>query len=81
MGFTFSSTNIRENNVVFIYEDSAYPGVRRIAGRVRDDIEKVFGAKPIGVETYNFSDTAAFFSYPVFFGRVGKSELLEKLAP
>ncbi len=80
MGFTFSSTNIRENNVVFIYEDSAYPGVRRIAGRVRDDIEKVFGAKPIGVETDNFSDTAAFFSYPVFFGTVGKSELLERLA-
>lgn len=80
MGFTFSNANIKENKLVFIYEECEYSGVRKIAGVVRDDIEKVFGAKPIGVESANFSDTAAFFSYPVFFGTVGKSEMLEKLA-
>lgn len=80
MGFTFSNTNIKDNNIVFIYENSAYSGVRKIAGRVRDDIEKVFRAKPVGVEVENFADTAAFFSYPVFFGTIGKSEMLDKLA-
>ena len=79
MGFIFSNANIRENNIVFIYEESAYPGVRKIAGRVREDIEKVFGAKPAKVHSENFRDTAGSFSYPVFFGTVGKSEMLDKL--
>ena len=80
MPFIFSNANIQENRIVFIYEECAYSGVRRIAGRVRDDIRKVFGTKPIGVEYANFADTAAFFPYPVFFGTVGKSEILDKLA-
>ena len=49
MAFTFSQTNIRENQVVFIYEEGAFSGVRKIAGFVRDDIGKVFGSKPVGV--------------------------------
>ncbi len=80
MGFTFSGPNIRDNQIVFIYEECAFSGVRKIAGRVRDDIAKVFGAKPIGVEYADFHDTAAFYSYPVFFGTVGNSPLLDKLA-
>ena len=54
MAFTFSEADIRENQIVFIYEECAYSGVRKIAGRVREDIEKVFGAKPIGVEYSDF---------------------------
>lgn len=80
MGFTFSNDNIRGNQVVFIYEECSFPGVRRVAGWVRDDIEKIFGAKPIGVEYADFNDTAAFYSYPVFFGTVGRSAILDELS-
>ncbi|MCR5688026.1 MAG: glycosyl hydrolase 115 family protein [Lachnospiraceae bacterium] len=80
MGFVFSEGNIRENQIVFIYEECAYSGVRKIAGRVREDVEKVFSAKPIGVEYADLSDTAGFFGYPVFFGTVGNSEILDRLA-
>lgn len=80
MGYTFSETNIRDNQVVFIYEECAPQGVRKIAGRVREDIEKVFGAKPIGIEYENFADTAEFYSYPIFFGTLGSSAILDKLA-
>ena len=80
MAFKFSKANIKENQVVFIYEESAYSGVRKIAGAVRADIQKVFGAKPIGVEYADFADTAAFYSYPVFFGTVGCSRILDRLA-
>ncbi len=80
MAFTFSRTNISENQIVFVYEESEYTGVRKIAGKVREDIEKVFGAKPVGIEYENLKDTAAFFEYPVFFGTVGKSEILDKIA-
>ncbi len=80
MAFRFSTGDIRENRLVFIYEECAYPGVRRIAGRVREDIRKVFSAKPIGVEYADFFDTAGFFKYPVFFGTVGNSSILDDLA-
>ena len=80
MSFKFTADNIRENRLVFIYERSAYPGVGMVAGMVRDDIKKVFKAKPIGVDHSDFDDTAAFFRYPVFFGTIGKSEILEELA-
>ena len=80
MGFTFSDKLIRNNQIVFIYEECALSGVCRIAGRIRDDIGKVFGARPIGVEYANFRDTAEFFEYPVFFGTVGNSAILDKLA-
>ncbi len=80
MAFTFSRTNISENQIVFVYEESAFSGVRKIAGKVREDIAKVFGAKPIGIEYTDLKDTAGFFEHPVFFGTVGKSELLDRLA-
>ncbi len=80
MPFVFSTANIKENRLVFIYEECAYPGVRKIAGRVREDIKKVFGAKPIGVEYADFNDTASFFEYPVFFGTVGTSAILDMLS-
>ena len=80
MAFTFSNTNISENQIVFVYEECAYSGVRKIAGKVREDIAKVFGAKPIGIEYTDLHDTAGFFEHPVFFGTVGKSEILDSLA-
>ncbi|MBO4904532.1 MAG: glycosyl hydrolase 115 family protein [Lachnospiraceae bacterium] len=80
MSFTFSNANISENQVVFIYEECAYQGVRTVAGWVRDDIRKVFGARPVGVEYANFRDTADFYLYPVFFGTVGNSAILDKMA-
>lgn len=80
MGFTFSDKLIRNNQIVFIYEECALSGVCRIAGQIREDIGKVFGARPIGVEYANFRDTAEFFEYPVFFGTVGNSAILDKLA-
>ncbi len=80
MGFNISNKNIRENQIVFIYEECAFSGVRKIAGKVREDMEKVFGAKPIGIEYNDFRDTAGFFEYPVFFGTVGCSRILDGLA-
>ncbi len=80
MAFTFSQTGISENRIVFVYEECAFPGVLKVAGKVREDIAKVFGAKPVGVEYAVFGDTASFFSYPVFFGTVGNSGILDKLA-
>ena len=80
MAFTFSNSNISENQIVFVYEESAYSGVRKVAGKVREDIAKIFGAKPIGIEYTDLKDTAGFFEHPVFFGTVGKSELLDRLA-
>ena len=80
MSFSFTTSKIKDNNIVFIYEECAFPGVLRIAGCVRDDIGKVFGAKPIGVEYKNYADTAAFYPNPVFFGTVGNSRILDKLA-
>ena len=79
MSFVISSSNIKENRLVFIYEESAFSGVRKIAGRVREDFKRVFGAKPIGVEDTDFDDTAAFYSYPVFFGTKGYSPMLDEL--
>ena len=80
MSFVFSNENIRENRLVFIYEESIFPGVGKIAGKVREDIGNVFSAKPIGVNYADYPDTASFFSYPVFFGTVGRSAILDKLA-
>ena len=80
MAFKFSESNIKENQLVFVYEECAYSGVRKVAGLVRDDIEAVFSAKPIGVEYDDFHDTAGFFDYPVFFGTVGNSAVLDALA-
>ena len=80
MGFIFSESNIRENQIVFIYEESTYPGVGKVAGLVREDIKKVFGAKQIGIEYNDFHDTAGFFGFPVFFGTVGQSRILDELA-
>lgn len=80
MGFKITNANIAENQVVFIYEECAYPGVRTVAGWVRDDLRKVFGARPIGVEYAKFRDTADFYSYPIFFGTIGNSAILDKMA-
>ena len=80
MGFTFSDKLIRNNQIVFIYEECATTGVCTVAGQVREDVGKVFGSRPIGVEYANFKDTADFFSYPVFFGTVGNSAILDALA-
>ena len=38
MGFTFSDKLIRNNQIVFIYEECATTGVCTVAGQVREDV-------------------------------------------
>ena len=49
MGYILNGKNIEEGRVVFIYEDAAYSGVRKIADKVRKDISHVFGKEPCAV--------------------------------
>ncbi|MBQ6574931.1 MAG: hypothetical protein IJL90_02355, partial [Lachnospiraceae bacterium] len=68
MGFTFSDKLIRNNQIVFIYEECALSGVCRIAGQIREDIGKVFGETFFGtvgleeVQTYKGLAQMAPFS-------------------
>lgn len=79
MGFEITGKKIRDNEIVFVYEEGAFSGVNKIASRVREDIAAVFGAKPFGLGYSDFRDAADFISQPIFFGTVGKSDILDKM--
>ena len=46
MGFVISSENIRNGKIAFIVDKHQPSGVRKIAGRVADDMKAVFGYEP-----------------------------------
>ena len=75
MEYRINRYNIEEGLLGFVYEDSAYPGVKRIAGRVRKDAELVFGARPVKIAPGE--ETACTF--PVIFGTAGMSSALDDL--
>lgn len=64
--------------IVILVEDSAFEGVKRVAGKVAADIEKVTGNKPEVVNSLNGLDKEN--TGVIFCATVGKSELLDRLA-
>lgn len=60
----------------FVCDESEFSGVKKIAGKVCLDVERVTGVKPNTVTVENTSDS----SNSVYFATLGKSPLAEKLA-
>ncbi|MCQ2576048.1 MAG: glycosyl hydrolase 115 family protein, partial [Treponema sp.] len=60
-----------KSSIVFACDDNEFSGVKKIAGKVCNDIFLVIGAKP------EFSDSE---ENAVIFGTIGKSELITKIA-
>ncbi|MBP5329825.1 MAG: glycosyl hydrolase 115 family protein [Spirochaetaceae bacterium] len=63
------------SNVSFLIEDSAFPGVLKIADKVCTDIERVTGKAPAKIN--NVQDAKDGL---IIFGTVGKSPMLDQLA-
>ena len=63
------------SNVSFLIEDSAFPGVLKIADKVCTDIERVTGKAPAKIK--NVQDAKDGL---IIFGTVGKSPMLDQLA-
>lgn len=63
-----------EKQIVFYSEKSAYVGVAKIADKVRQDVERVTGMLPEITE-----EQGKLGSYPVVFGTIGRSPMLEQL--
>lgn len=61
--------------IPFLVEETAYPGVRKIAEKVAEDVEKVSGARPALIQTLPADGSAI-----VLAATWGKSPLAEKLA-
>lgn len=60
----------------FVCDESEFSGVKKIAGKVCLDVERVTGVKPNTVT----ADTTADSGISVYFATLGKSPLAEKLA-
>lgn len=66
-----------EKNTVFLIEDSAFEGVKRVGEKVRTDVEKVIGKKPDIVATLEGLDKN--HTQVILFATVGKSTALKQL--
>lgn len=64
----------REHPVMFYREAAAYPGVRRVAAKVRGDILHVIGEEPEETD-----DAGRLGRYPVIYGTIGKSPALDAM--
>ena len=80
MGFTITKKNINDNKIVFVYEDGAYPGTVKIAEKVCDDFNAVFGARPVTLSFENLKDAKSYVNQPIFFATINRSALLERLS-
>ena len=67
----------KKSSVVFYCDVNELSGVKKIAGKVCLDVERVTGAKP---ELQEIDSDSKISSNSVFFGTVGHSEVLNKLA-
>ena len=61
-----------ECSITFYYEDDAFPGVRKIADKVRKDVERVVSAYPRKI-----NKKEELGEYAVIYGTVGHSPILE----
>lgn len=69
----------RYNVIPFLYEEQAYEGVKRIAGKVAEDVELVCGKKPEMQEISSSSTQDKFPPYFVLFATLGRSRIAAEL--
>ncbi|MCR4807781.1 MAG: glycosyl hydrolase 115 family protein [Lachnospiraceae bacterium] len=76
---------MEEGRIAFLYEDTAFAGVKKIADKVRKDINHVFGAKPVALKPSSDDWHSCLVSderradLPVIFGTAGHSPILDEL--
>ena len=86
MEYVLNRHNIDDGKIAFIYEESSYSGVRRIADKVRKDISHVLDAKPEMIDSNGATSLTQLYEngltagFPVIFGTLGKSALLDDLS-
>ena len=79
MDFRISSKTIKEGKTVILYDDGAFSGVKKIAGKVASDIGAVFGSAPKALTADDLSDDEiSKIRYPILVGTVG-CNILTKL--
>lgn len=66
--------NLLQSGHLFLEEKEAYSGVRKMAGKVLDDIGNVFGVRPSSTESIG-----QLGAFPVIYGTIGKSPALDRL--
>lgn len=79
MDFQISARSIKEGKTVILYDESAFSGVKKIAGKVAADIGAVFGKAPVAAALEDFSgEELSRIRYPILVGTVG-CNILTKL--
>jgi len=73
MTFTIDG-NLLQKGSLFLEEEDAWSGVRKMAGKVLDDIGLVFGVRPSST-----TDPGQLTACPVIFGTAGRSPVLDRL--
>jgi len=81
MDFVISQEGLKEalqtagvEGALFYQEQEAFSGVNKIAGKVMNDIELVFGVKPLAT-----NDRKKLAKHAVIYGTVGRSAILDEL--
>lgn len=77
MDFSISKHSISRGAVAFIGSTDEWSGVKKIAGRVSDDMKAVFGAQP---KVFEGAEGTEAVSMPILFGTASKSKLVANLA-
>ena len=54
MDFQISARSIKEGKTVILYDEAAFSGVKKIAGKVAADIGAVFGKAPVAAALEDF---------------------------
>ena len=80
MAFTITKKDINENRIAFVCENDAYSGAIKIAQRVCDDFDAIFGARPRVLRYEDLKDMESYVNHPIFFATWGRSELLNKMS-
>ena len=79
MDFQISAGSIKEGKTVILYDESAFAGVKKIAGKVAADIGAVFGKAPVAAALEDLSgEELSRIRYPILVGTVG-CNILTKL--
>ena len=68
----------KEKQIAFVYEKEALSGIRKIADKVRNDFELVFGKKPAKIETAG-GNVPEFSGLKIVFGIAGNSAVIDTL--
>src|SRR5690606_18169255 len=74
MNFILNQKMLQEG-ALFLTEREAYSGVRKMADNVMNDVNLVFGSRPVASE--NIADLA---SCAIIYGTIDRSPALEQLA-